>query len=243
MKGEDQVAIPIRLLVVDDHRMFAEAIELLLASAEGIEIVGAVGTGEDALELLKTTKADVVLMDIDLPGMDGVEATRQIRTSSPQTQVVIVTALHGSVMARGVEAGASGFVSKTRATEDLVEVVRRAAEGEIVLPSAEIAQVLGSLQRAATSRATAGRALGNLTDRELDILQRIAHGKSTAEIAKALFISPFTVQSHVKNILAKLGVHSKLEAVTFALRHGAVDVSPAEGAVRPPERDRWEVPW
>jgi DNA-binding NarL/FixJ family response regulator len=226
-----------RLLVVDDHRMFAEAIELLLATAEGIEIAGAVGTGEEAVELLSRTRVDVVLMDIDLPGIDGVEATRQIRASHPETYVVIVTALHGSVMARGVEAGASGFVSKTRATEDLVEVIRRAAAGEIVLPPGEIAEVLGKLQRAATSRATAGVALGTLTPRESDILQQIAQGHSTAGIAKSLFISPFTVQTHVKNILAKLGVHSKLEAVTFALRHGALEVSPG-GGHRTLARDR-----
>lgn len=223
----------IQVLVVDDHLMFAEAIQLLLAKAEGIRIVGTVGTGEEAVDLASTTCPDVVLMDLDLPGIDGIEATRQLRSVCPETHVVVVTAFQqGLVMARAVEAGAVGFVPKTRATDDLIDVIRRAAAGEMVLPSGNVAEVLTSLQRAAASRSDAARLLGQLTSRELDILQMIAQGLSTADIAKDLFISPFTVQSHVKNILSKLGVHSKLEAVTFALRHGVVRVSHVDDAGR-----------
>src|SRR5436309_3392863 len=130
---EGPVAGALHVLVVDDHLMFAEAIKLLLANEDGIEIVGTAGTGEEAVELARETSPEVVLMDIDLPGIDGIEATRQIRAISPQTQVVIVSAFqHASVMARAVEAGAAGFVPKTRTTDDLVDVIRRAAAGEMV---------------------------------------------------------------------------------------------------------------
>ena len=216
------MADALHVLVVDDHLMFAEAIKLLLANEDGIEIVGTVGTGEEAVELAREISPEVVVMDIDLPGIDGIEATRQIRAISPQTQVVVVSAFQqASVMARAVEAGAAGFVPKTKATDVLIDVIKRAAAGETVPPSGNIAEVLTSLQRAANSRSDAGRLLAQLTRRELGILRMIAQGRSTAEIAKDLYISPFTVQTHVKNILAKLGVHSKLMAVTFALSHDA----------------------
>jgi len=222
------VADALHVLVVDDHLMFAEAIKLLLANEDGIEIVGTVGTGEEAVELAREISPEVVVMDIDLPGIDGIEATRQIRAISPQTQVVVVSAFQqASVMARAVEAGAAGFVPKTRAIDDLIDVIKRAAAGEMVLPSGNIEEVLTNLQRAANSRSDAVRLLAQLTQRELGILRMIAHGRSTAEIAKDLFISPFTVQTHVKNILAKLGVHSKLVAVTFALSHDAFRLLPA----------------
>jgi DNA-binding NarL/FixJ family response regulator len=228
----------IRVLVVDDHRMFAEAIELLLANEDGIEIVGAVGTGEAAADFAGTHRPDVVLVDIDLPGMDGIEAMYRIREASPNSHLVVVTAFQQrSVMARAVEAGAAGFVPKTRAADDLVDVIRRAAAGEMVLPSGDIGEVLNNLQQAASDRSDAARLLGLLTSREVEILKLVADGHSTAEIAKHFFISPFTVQSHVKNILSKLGVHSKLEAVTFALRHGAVRVQ--TGTSREPLRTRW----
>jgi DNA-binding NarL/FixJ family response regulator len=228
------VADAFRVLVVDDHLMFAEAIKLLLANEDGIEIAGTVGTGEDAVELARETCPEVVLMDIDLPGIDGIEATRQIRAICPQTQVVIVSAFEqASVMARAVEAGAAGFVPKTSATDDLVDVIKRAAAGEMVLPSGNISEVLTNLQRAANSRSDAGRLLAQLTRRELGVLRMIAQGRSTAEIAKDLFISPFTVQTHVKNILAKLGVHSKLVAVTIALTHDAFRLLPSVDPGRP----------
>ena len=221
----------IRVLVVDDHRMFAEALEMLLAGEEGVEIAGAVPTGEEALEVVARVSPHVVLMDIDLPGVDGIEATRRIREMSPLTQVVIITAYQEpAVMARAIEAGACGFVPKTETADQLVGVIRGAAAGEMVLPAGDIRAVLGKLQAAQRARTDAGRLIDQLTSREVQILQAIAQGSSTKEVAESLFISQLTVQTHVKNILAKLGVHSKLEAVTFALRHEVVRIPGAEGS-------------
>jgi DNA-binding NarL/FixJ family response regulator len=220
----------IQVLVVDDHRMFAEALEMLLAGEEGVEIAGAVPTGEEALEVVARVSPHVVLMDIDLPGLDGIEATRRIREMSPLTQVVIITAYQEpAVMARAIEAGACGFVPKTQTADQLVGVIRGAAAGEMVLPTGDIRAVLGKLQAAQRARTDAGRLIDQLTSREIQILQAIAQGSSTREVAESLFISQLTVQTHVKNILAKLGVHSKLEAVTFALRHDVVRIPGTEG--------------
>jgi NarL family two-component system response regulator LiaR len=220
----------VRVLIVDDHRMFAEALEMLLAGEEGVEIAGAVPTGEEALEVVARVSPHVVLMDIDLPGLDGIEATRRIREMSPLTQVVIITAYQEpAVMARAIEAGACGFVPKTQTADQLVGVIRGAAAGEMVLPTGDIRAVLGKLQAAQRARTDAGRLIDQLTSREIQILQAIAQGSSTREVAESLFISQLTVQTHVKNILAKLGVHSKLEAVTFALRHDVVRIPGTEG--------------
>ena len=168
---------------------------------------------------------DVVLMDIDLPGIDGIEATRRIRELSPLTQVVIITAYQEpAVMAQAIEAGACGFVPKTETADQLVGVIRGAAAGEMILPSGDIRAVLGKLQAAQRARNDADRLIDQLTSREIQILQSIAQGRSTKEVAESLFISQLTVQTHVKNILGKLGVHSKLEAVTFALRHDLIGI-------------------
>src|SRR5437870_11480656 len=216
---------PIRVLVVDDHRMFAEALEMLLAGEENVEIAGAVGTGEEALEVVSQVDLGVVLMDIDLPGIDGIDATRRIRELSPSTQVVIITAYQEpAVMARAIEAGACGFVPKTQTADQLVGVIRGAAAGEMVLPSGDIRAVLVKLQAAQRARNDAGWLIDQLTSREVQILEAIAQGSSTREMAESMFISQLTVQTHVKNILAKLEVHSKLQAVTFALRHGVIRI-------------------
>jgi len=224
----------IRVLLVDDHRMFAEALEMLLAGAEGIEVTGAVATAEEALEAVARVAPDVVLMDMDLPGLHGIEATRKIREMSETTRVVIITAFQEpALMAQAIEAGACGFVPKTQAADQLVRIVRQAASGEIALPAGQMRTVLAQLQEAHRIRSDGKRLLGQLTSREIQVIQGIADGTSTAELANFFHISPFTVQTHVKNILAKLGVHSKLEAVVFALRHDLIRVRNQDLTGRP----------
>lgn len=216
----------IRVLVIDDHRMFADALEMLLAGEEGIESVGVAETAEDALEITGRECPDVVLMDIDLPGMDGIEATRRILEVCPDAKVVTITALKpDEVISRAIEAGACGFIAKTRAADELVDVIRKAAEGEMVLPSGDIGPILERLQATRQERDGAELLFRELTDREREILEGMAQAKSTQELARELYISPHTVQAHVRSILSKLGVHSKLEAVVFALKHGAVEIA------------------
>jgi two-component system, NarL family, response regulator LiaR len=220
------VTEPISVLVVDDHRMFAEAIEMLLGGRDGIEIVGTVGTGEEAVELVRRRPPHVVLMDIDLPGIDGIETTRQIRAEAPDAQVIVITAFQeAGTIVSAIQAGASGYVPKTKAADELLDVIKMAATGEMVLPSGQLSQILARLQEQKRGATEADRRVGDLTSREIQVLQAMADGRSTQDVARDLFISPSTVQTHVKNILSKLGVHSKLEAVTFAVRHGVVRIT------------------
>jgi two-component system, NarL family, response regulator LiaR len=203
--------------------MFADALDALLSSTDGVESMGSVPSGEAMLERCAAVCPDVVLMDIDLPGMDGIEATARLREVCPDAQIVAITALQtGALMARAIEAGASGFVRKSHAADELLEVIRRAAAGEIVVPTEDLPETLQRLHEARASRNDAQQAAERLTEREVEILQAIADGRSTDEIASSLFLSPHTVNAHIRSILAKLGVHSKLDAVLFGLRHGLI---------------------
>ncbi|HJP65673.1 MAG TPA: response regulator transcription factor [Actinomycetota bacterium] len=216
----------ISVLVVDDHRMFAEAIEMLLAGQDGIEILGTATTGEEAVDLASRQAPDVVLMDIDLPGIDGIETTKRVRQVAPGAQVIIITAFQEpGTIAAAIQAGASGYVPKTKAADELLTVIRSAAAGEMVLPAGQLSAILARVQQNQQNLTEAERRLADLTSRELQVLQSMADGKSTPDMARELFISPLTVQTHIKNILSKLDVHSKLEAVTFAVRHGLVRIS------------------
>ena len=213
----------IGVLVVDDHRMFTDALELLIRTEPGLRLIGTAASGEDALELAASECPDVVLMDIELPGIDGVEATRRLVDVCPEARVVAISALQPDrVLASAIEAGASGFVPKSRAADELMRVIRRAAEGEIVLPEADMSGILTRLQEAKHRREDAQAVTERLTEREIEILEAFAAGRNTAEVSATLFLSEHTVNSHLGSILSKLGVRSKLEAILFALRHGVI---------------------
>jgi DNA-binding NarL/FixJ family response regulator len=213
----------ISVLVVDDHQMFAEALGMLLSTEDDLEVLGYLADAEDVVAYTAAISPDVVLMDIDLPGVDGVTATRRIVGACPGTKVVLITALSDpSLVVRGIEAGASAFVAKERAAEDLVEVIRRASVGEEIFPP-------DALQALADASAGNGNGSGaELTPRELEVLQGLADGMSTEELSTALFVSPRTVQGHVQSVITKLQVRSKLEAVVTGLRRGLIRLRPSQ---------------
>ncbi len=211
------------VLVVEDHLMIAEALALLLKGRAGISSVDSVGSGEAALAAAKDRCPNVVIMDVDLPGIDGIEATRRLLEVCPQSRVVVMTALEtGDVLDRIVEAGATGFVPKTQAADRLIEVISRAAAGEVVLPPESLPDLVRHLRGGRQARSEAALRIAELSSREIEVLRLLGAGRTTQEIAAELFISPHTVHGHVRSILSKLGVRSKLEAVLFALRHDVI---------------------
>lgn len=224
----------VRVLIVDDHRMFSQALELLLRGEQGIRVVGSAATGEEALEMCDAMDVDVALVDIDLPGIDGVAVTARLREAHPDIHVVIITAFQApSVMARAVKAGASGYVMKTDLADTLVGAITMAMSGNMVLPAGRLAPPISALGWDAPAPAApspaADRASGPLSEREVEILQAIANGRSTTEIGAAFDITEHTVRSHVKRMFTKLGVHSKAEAVTKGVHLGLISTEAAGG--------------
>jgi DNA-binding NarL/FixJ family response regulator len=219
----------VSLLLCDDHKVLTDALATVVGLDDGLSLVAPpVHTAEEAIRLAEEHLPDVVLMDIVFKGggMTGIEATRKIKEASPSTNVVIMTAHDDDrLLVEAVEAGASGFLSKDEAAEDLLSAAKSAADGEVLIDPATLTRLLAQVARQREEERGALRLLGDLTDREREILGLLAKGMRNDDIAKALYISPQTVQTHVRNILGKLRVHSKLEAVAFAVRHGAIGVS------------------
>ena len=218
------------VLVIDDHRMFTDALGLVLRTDQSVDLIGAVQTAEEAIQACKTKRPDIVLMDIDLPGMDGIEATRQLLQADPELRVIVVTAFHGKEMVtRAIEAGASGFVPKNHAADELVQVIRRVASGEMVVVTSDLPSVMATLHGKRQRQAEVDLLVDQLTSREVQVLKCVAQGLSTADIASTLGISRLTVRGHIKTIFSKLGVHSRGEATALALSHGLVGGSSYPG--------------
>jgi DNA-binding NarL/FixJ family response regulator len=214
----------VRVLVVDDHEMFGEALSLLFERERDVELLGRPSSVDRAIDLCRSRPPDVILIDVDMRNAGGIDGLTRLRRACPRARVVVLTAPgNPALVANALAAGATGYVPKDRSLDELVDVVRRAAAGEIVMPSSYLARVFEHLRGRARVGPSDGFAIGRLTGRETEILRALAEGRTTIEIADGLGISPLTVQSHVKSILAKLGVHSKIEAVTLAWRHGLAE--------------------
>jgi DNA-binding NarL/FixJ family response regulator len=218
---------PIEMVICDDHRMLTDLLIQVVENDPGLRLLARpVHSPDQAIELCREHHPDVVLMDVEFRGaMSGIEATRRIKELSPATKVVIMTAHEEDrLLVEAVEAGASGFLHKTEGVDEFLGAIKAAAEGEILIDRAALARLLPKVAREREIHRDAQLLLGQLTDREREVLQLLAEGLRIDEIGGRLFISPQTVQTHVRNILGKLGTHSKLEAVVFAIRHGAVKI-------------------
>ncbi len=212
----------IRLLLVDDHAVVRSGLRMLLEDQGEMEIVGEAGTAEEALRAVAALSPDVVLMDIGLPGLSGIEAARQIRRLRPETAVVALT-IHEDeeYFFKMLEAGAVGYVPKRAAPEELISAIQAAALGEVYLyPS--LAKFLVKDFLAQDSESRSERALGGLTSREQEVLTHLAEGASNPDIGELLRISPKTVARHRENIMRKLNLHSRAELVKYAIRKGII---------------------
>jgi DNA-binding NarL/FixJ family response regulator len=219
----------VRILVVDDHPLFREGLRLALAPHADLELVGAAADAAAALRLVETAQPDVVLCDVNLPDLDGLELTRRLHRIYPQVRVIVVTLhLDDERILAALRAGAAGFLTKDAAGAELVALVRRVGAGEypineLVLARSGVAAHLLDQFRDLSEQAAAAADQGvfsPLTPRELGVLDAAAHGQSNKEIARALVISDQTVKNHMTAILRKLVVNDRTQAVIYALRHG-----------------------
>ena len=212
----------IRLLLVDDHVVVRSGLRMLLENEADVEIVGEAGTAGEALTAVANLKPDLVLMDIGLPDMSGIDAAREIKRLHPATAIVALT-IHESeeYFFKMLEAGASGYVPKRAAPDELLAAIRVAAAGEVYLyPSLAKLLVKDYLIQEPQDRAQ--HPLNDLTEREEEVLTHLAEGASNTEIADALNISPKTVARHRENIMRKLNLHSRTELVKYAIRKGII---------------------
>jgi len=209
----------IRIVLVDDHRVVSRGVRSYLESFPDLKIVGIAANGEELLQRLDQWAPEVVVMDLLMPGgMDGIEATRKVRERSPKTHVVALTAsVDEARMIGALRAGAIGYVRKDAEPEILLAAVRAAAQGRSMIDPAAAGEALQDLAR--------GQEPGNeLTERELEVLRSLAHGLTNREIAEALFISEETVKTHISNILGKLRLTHRTQAVIYAIKQNLVSL-------------------
>lgn len=217
----------VTLLICDDHKILTDALAMVVERDGSLTMVASpVHDPEAAIELCREHQPDVVLMDIVFKGaMNGIEATRKIKEVSPTTKVVIMTAHDDErLLVEAVEAGASGFLGKDEAADQVLAAAKSAAEGEVLIDPAVLTRLLPQVAKQREAERGVQVLFDSLTEREWEVLRFLAQGKRNDDVAAALFISPQTVQTHVRNLLGKLGVHSKLEAVALAVRHDAISV-------------------
>lgn len=210
----------ISVLIVDDHEMVRKGAKSFLESYSDIEVVGEADSGHTAIQIAEEKIPDVILMDLMMPGMDGIEATRLLKKCSPRSQIVVLTSFHDDQhVFPALKAGASSYLLKDIRSADLLNAIRHAAKGEAVLHPRVAERVI---QEFRGDDIGARNLFVDLTERELEVLRKIAEGKSNAEIAEKLFISVGTIKGHVSNILSKLQLADRTQAAVYAWKQGLI---------------------
>lgn len=212
------------ILIVDDHEVVRNGIRAYLGTLPEFNVVGDAVSGEEAISMVAELIPDIVLLDLIMPGMDGVEATRRIKQISPRTQVVVLTSYHEDVhIFPALKAGAIAYILKDMKMDKLVEVLHRALQGEVTLHPRVAARVLENIRGENTEEQPL---FTELTDRELDVLKLIANGMTNSQIAEKLVISENTVKGHVSNILSKLHLADRTQVAVYAWQSGIVQREP-----------------
>ena len=214
----------IRVVLADDQEMVRSGLRLLVDAEPDIEVVGEAADGAAAVEEVRWRTPDVVLMDVQMPGMDGLEATRRIVAASPASRVVILTTFDlDEYLFAALRAGASGFLLKHAPADELIAAIRTVARGEALLSPAVTSRVIGAFARRGTPDPEMAGLLSRLSDREREVLLLVARGHSNAEIAEALVVGEATVKTHLSSVFAKLGLRDRVAAVVFAYESGLVE--------------------
>jgi DNA-binding NarL/FixJ family response regulator len=212
----------LRVLLVDDHDLFRTGLRNLL-EANGLTVAGEASTGVEAVQSVAELAPDVVVMDLNMPGMTGVEATRQIASAAPLTRVVVLTISDQEEdVLDAIVAGACGYLLKDASIQELIRGIQAAAVGESLISPHIAAKVLQRLRATTPDSSGAATIRAELSDREIEVLKLIANGKDNAEIARELVISPKTVKNHISNILMKLQIENRIQAAVYAVRSGIV---------------------
>jgi NarL family two-component system response regulator LiaR len=211
----------IRILIVDDHTVVRDGLNALLSAEPGMEVVGVAGDGEGAIQLALELDPDVVLLDLVMPQVDGVQATRQIKKDNPSSRILILTSFgEDHQVYAAIKAGATGYLMKDTSSDELISAIRSTYAGKPVMQPDIAQKLVREIQSQENSRSLED----TLTEREIEILQHLAQGKSNQQIADDLFLSERTVRTHITNILGKLGLTNRTQAVLYALREGIASI-------------------
>jgi DNA-binding NarL/FixJ family response regulator len=222
VQADEQALAEVRVLIVDDHDLFRSGLRNLLED-EGVSIVGEASAGQQALNIVREVAPDVVVMDLNMPGMGGVEATRHISTMAPLTRVVVLTISdQDNDVIDAILAGACGYLLKDSSIQELIAGIKAASRGESLISPTIASKVLQRLRASSTQPEIENTIRAELSEREIEVLKLIANGKDNAMIAGELHISPKTVKNHISNILMKLQIENRIQAAVYAVRSGIV---------------------
>jgi DNA-binding NarL/FixJ family response regulator len=223
---ERSAADPIRVLIVDDHALFRRGLQMVLEGEADMDVVGEAGDGHEAIDRAEATTPDVVLMDVRMPRRTGIEATRVIKDTLPSTKILMLTISDEEAdLYEAIKAGASGYLLKEISIEEVASAVRKVNAGQSLISPSMASKLLNEFAAMVKRRDERNQVPGpRLTERELEVLKLVARGMNNRDIGQELFISENTVKNHVRNILEKLHLHSRMEAVVYAVREKLLDI-------------------